>query len=78
MKHSMKLHLLQKEGHHILRPMRRRGGNRFFWVVAAYIYGWSNYTETRHYDTQAEAFSAIEKFCANNPLCIDERNIEKP
>lgn len=77
MKPSLKLHTLKKDGYHILRPQLRRQGGKLLWTVAVYTGGWSNYTDSNRYATQAEAYNAIEKLCAENQECIDERYIDK-
>ena len=77
MKYSLKLDTLRRRGYHILRPQQRRHGSKLMWVTAVYTNGWSNYTGITRFETQAEAFSEIERLCAENEHCIDERKIDE-
>lgn len=72
MKPSLKLHTLKEKGFDILRPQLRRHGNKLLWTVAVYTGGWSNFSGNR-YETQDEAYSEIERLCAENAKFIDER-----
>lgn len=76
-KPSAKRVRLHNEGKSILRPMMRRGGNRYFWVITQFSgYGWPNWPYTEFYKTQEKAYAKIEELVKINPeKFIDDRTI---
>ena len=75
-KPSQKRVELVNQGKVLLRTMKRRGGNREFYVVARYTgWGWENYHFTSHHKTEALARRELLQFVKSDPEKIIDDNL---